>query len=95
MKPNKQELLQKIQDYCNALTKQHKEQYPSLNDYWTFKEGKKFIKVIDMMNGKYASVWCFIDYEGNLYKANSWNAPAKDIRGHIDNPIMSLRGFYK
>lgn len=92
---NRDLLLQKIKDYCEALTKQHKEKYPSLNDYWTFSEGKKYIKVIQMMSGKYASVYCFIDYEGNLYKASGWNAPAKGIRGHIDNPIMSLGGFYK
>lgn len=32
-----------------------------------------------------SSVYCFVDMNGNIYKAATWNSPAKHIRGHVDN----------
>lgn len=31
------------------------------------------------------SVYCFVDFEGNIYKAATWSSPAKHVRGHVDN----------
>lgn len=42
--------------------------------------GKKYIKLCT--NG---SVHAFIDFEGNMYKPASWNAPAKGIRFNVIN----------
>lgn len=32
----------------------------------------------------FESAYCFIDFEGNIFKAASWSTPAKGIRCHID-----------
>lgn len=33
--------------------------------------------------GSSRSVHSFVDFDGNIYKASSWKAPAKGIRGNI------------
>lgn len=49
-----------------------------------FKEGKKFVKVIIMREGKPTSVFAFVDKAtGNLLKAASWKAPASGARGNL------------
>lgn len=48
----------------------------------TFKPGRKYIKIVDNSNGS-ASVYGFIDFDGNIFKAASWKAPAKGIRGSV------------
>jgi hypothetical protein len=42
-------------------------------------------------------VHCFLDNEGNIYMAASWNKPAKGIRGNINNDKKPLLGrdYYK
>lgn len=47
--------------------------------------GKKYIKLCT--NG---SVHAFIDFEGNMYKPASWNAPAKGIRFNVVNDLAKL-----
>lgn len=60
------------------LTNEYKDSY--CKKIITFKEGKKYIKVIE--NG--GSVYCFIDkVTGDIYKPAGWNAPAKHARGNI------------
>jgi hypothetical protein len=67
-----------------------KKEYPDekrafLRETLGWDKGPKFYKVwhtpIDGKGGK--SAYCFIDMEGNIYKAAGWNAPAKGIRGTI------------
>jgi len=63
---------------------------------FSLKYGKKYIKVIRTSFGSDA-VHCFLDKQGNIYKASSWSVPAKGIRGHIDNdkkPLLS-RDYYR
>lgn len=49
--------------------------------------GRKYVKLVDLdENGKPASVYGFVDINGNIYKAAGWAAPAKHIRGNIYRP---------
>ena len=43
--------------------------------------GSKYIRLVETRNGR--SVYCFLDYQGNIYKSASWKAPAKHIRGTV------------
>lgn len=48
--------------------------------------GRKFVKVVEQVKGSRSrSVYCFLDYSGNIYKAASWKAPAKHVRGSVFN----------
>jgi len=47
--------------------------------------GRKYIKLV-VASGGQRSVYCFLDMEGNIYKAATWKAPAKYIRGSVFNP---------
>ena len=47
------------------------------------KEGGKFFKIITD-NGTQQSVYCFVNKQnGDIYKAATWKAPAKHVRGNI------------
>lgn len=54
--------------------------------------GSKYIRVVRTTFGS-RSVHCFLDKEGNIYKASSWKIPAKGIRGNINNDKKPLRGW--
>jgi len=54
-------------------------------------KGKKYIKITRTSFGQ-TSVHCFLDNEGNIYKAERWNKPAKGIRGNINNDKKPLLG---
>jgi N-acetyl-anhydromuramyl-L-alanine amidase AmpD len=59
----------------------------------TFKPGRKYIKIVDNSHGS-ASVYCFLDFDGNIFKAASWKAPAKHIRGSVfDDDYSWGKGF--
>lgn len=48
---------------------------------YTVNYGKKFAKIVHS-----GSVFCFVELAtGNIYKAASWSAPAKHVRGNIKN----------
>lgn len=58
---------------------------------YTAQPGSKYIKIVESGNDGYStSVYCFLDYEGNIYKAASWKIPAKHIRGSIFDPNYSF-----
>lgn len=40
------------------------------------------------------SVYCFVDFEGNILKAATWSTPAKGLRGHVDNLNTTDLGKY-
>lgn len=50
-----------------------------------FKKGPKFYNVWkqNVSGTGSRSAYCFIDMEGNIYKAAGWGTPAKGIRGNI------------
>ena len=57
--------------------------------------GKRFHKVIEKttMEAKSGAVHCFVEIAtGDIYKAATWNAPAKGIRGNIQNEKRPLLG---
>lgn len=62
----------------------------------TYKKGKVYFKLFRESYGS-KSVHCFVDSEGNLFKAAGWNQPAKGIRGNILNEKKPLLGgqFYR
>jgi hypothetical protein len=49
----------------------------------TVELGRKYIRVVENLSYGGRSVYCFFDYKGNIYKAASWKAPAKGIRGTL------------
>jgi len=44
--------------------------------------GRKYTRIVATYGGQ-RSVYCFIDAEGNIYKAAGWKAPAKGIRANL------------
>lgn len=59
--------------------------------YFTAEKGSKYIKIVSRScahDGGY--VYCFLDANGSIYKAASWRAPAKHIRGSIFDPNFSI-----
>lgn len=44
--------------------------------------GVKYTRVVQTSGGS-RSVYCFLDAEGNIYKAASWKAPAKGVRSTL------------
>lgn len=57
-----------------------------------FTKGSKYYKVITK-SGFSASVYCFVDNDGNIYLPSSWSKPAKHIRGNINSPELCCDRF--
>lgn len=92
-------LINKVEDWCVTLTEQDKKNWkpeliPMFSKKFCYDENAKYIKVWYNSCGS-KSVYAFVDYDGNIYKPAGWKAPAKGIRGHIDNPIMNSRDLYR
>lgn len=50
----------------------------------TFEKGRKFLRVITAYGQHNRSVWGFVDVAtGEIFKAASWKAPAKGVRGNL------------
>ena len=82
-------------DIMNEVSANHQlKQYPSLphlRDQFELIEGRKYIKVISR-SGNNRRVHSFIDKRtGDLYKAATWNAPAKGVRYNILTDLDHLR----
>ena len=54
----------------------------------SFTIGKKYLKVIINIGQK--SVHAFVDIDLNVYKASSWNIPAKGVRYNLNTDINKL-----
>lgn len=51
-----------------------------------YTKGRKYYRIV--RNSGQLSVYCFVDFDGNIWFPASWNAPAKNFqRGHIDKVI--------
>jgi len=82
-------------DIMNEVSANHqKVRYPTspqLRDQFEIHEGRKYIKVVSQC-GTNRRVHSFIDKRtGDLYKAASWNAPAKGARYNILTDLDHLR----
>lgn len=53
--------------------------------------GSKYFKITITTYGQ-TSAHCFVDAEGNIYKAAGWKVPAKGIRGNINDEKKPLLG---
>lgn len=48
-------------------------------------KGKKYQRIYRQGENQ-RMVECFVDNDGNVYKAESWKKPAKGVRGNINSP---------
>lgn len=101
---------QAIENYVNILQaehdKYHAKMFPNLHTtynghYYVFSidYGQKFAKINYTVDGGKGqkSVHCFVEIAtGNIYKAATWKAPAKHVRGNILNEKFPIFGqdFY-
>ncbi len=63
---------------------------------WSITWGRKMAKILQRSGGQ-TSVHCFVEIEtGNIFKAATFKAPAKGIRGNIKNEKRPMFGseFY-
>lgn len=55
--------------------------------------GKKYARITRTSWGQ-KSVHCFVEIKtGDIYKANTWNAPAKIVRGNVNSEKKPLLGY--
>lgn len=78
-----------IEQADKSVYEKSKKAYPTCelnHSRLTFSKGRKYYKVVITSNNGQGqgSVYCFIDKEGNIYKAATWAKPAKGIRGTIE-----------
>lgn len=45
--------------------------------------GRKYIRIVETSEFGSRSVYCFLDFGGNIYKSASWKVPAKHVRGTV------------
>lgn len=74
------------QEFVDALNAKFKAE-----GYSTFEVaegGRKFTKIVATHGGQ-RSVYCFLDADGNVYKAEGWKKPARGIRSTLATLDMS------
>lgn len=77
--------------YINECDKEFLEKFNKIYRVVGYERGIKFIRiVVTHPEGGQRSVYCFLDYQGNIYKAASWRSPAKHIRGSIFEDHFSI-----
>jgi hypothetical protein len=89
-----EDYIQEIKIASDAEYAGHKYTLPAPT--FSIERGKKYIRIVrTFLNSR--SVHCFLDVDGNIYKAAGWKVPAKGIRGNINNdkkPLL-LHEFYR
>jgi hypothetical protein len=55
---------------------------------FSIERGVKYIRVVRADPHK--SAYCFLDFQGNIYKCEGWKKPAKHIRGSIFDEKFSF-----
>jgi hypothetical protein len=91
-----------LADIQKATDKDFETNYPrlfnsELHPKYLAQPGKKWVKIV-RADAAQKSVFCFVDPQtGDLYKAATWNAPAKGIRGNIYESKRPINGgqFYR
>ena len=78
---------EKIKDFINALNVQFPKGTSSTSEGFMTISGRKYTKIVRERAGTPTSAYGFIDNNtGDLYKAASYDAPAKHPRGSILDP---------
>ena len=72
------EILIKISKFAEEMTKRRDN-----GECYGISIGRKYIKVGELRGKKLSCAEAFIDFEGNIYKAASWNKPADHVRGNL------------
>ncbi len=78
------------QDFVNKLNDLFKS--PTYPRYYRLEHGRKYIRVVCTTVG--SSAYCFLDFEGNVYKAAGWKVPAKGVRATLATLDMSTVDQY-
>jgi len=75
---------------AKKIVEGHYASLPSMNIHLEFKEGPKYIKIIEQGNQR--SAFAFVDREtGDVLKTATWNSPAKHARGNIFDQSNGLK----
>lgn len=84
------EIFEKTSELCNILKANYEARHGG-NDYqYEITQGKKYFKIVQVSNQR--SVHAFVDRSnGDIYKAATWNAPAKGVRFNILKDLETLR----
>lgn len=83
-------LLNWIEQAKKAMEENTKKEFPTSDINWQrlgTDFGPSYIRVwVDSLKFPESrkSAYCFLDYEGNIYKAAGWKSPAKGIRATIE-----------
>ena len=84
-------IITKVEALANQLTELHAKKWDTNNPIhannkteYIYKVGRKYIKII-MKGVAQQGAWGFVDVDGNVLKAETWNRPAKHARGNLLN----------
>lgn len=72
--------------YSETLAESHARGWTPTHE---LERGQKYIRVVQVSMGS-RSAFCFLDGDGNIYKADGWKKPAKGIRGRLSDPNYSI-----
>jgi hypothetical protein len=90
---------QELVDYLNARiarTGYNERQAPGNTVYFSLMQGKKYARIVlNQGPGVFGtgSSYAFVDNDGNIYKSAGWKAPAKGVRGTVDE-VVSGQGYF-
>lgn len=65
-----------LQDFINALNARFPGKVHAVD------QGRKYARVTREYYGQ-RHAYCFVDGDGNIYKADGWNRPAKGVRNTL------------
>lgn len=77
---------------AQAMVNKHYEQYQHVKapTIGVHADGKRFVRIVKIESHGSKSVYCFVEKAtGDIYKAASWKAPAKGVRGNVAKPAAS------
>lgn len=91
--------MEAIKKYVNEITEAQTKEWADNKFDMTkvpefgIEEGKKFARITRTSWGQ-KSVHCFVEIAtGDIYKASSYKAPAKGVRGNINSEKKPLLGY--
>lgn len=91
--------METIQKYVEEIAEAQRKEWLKLNydmnkvPTFEIEEGKRFAKITRTSWGQ-KSVHCFVEKStGDIYKAATWSAPAKGVRGNINSEKKPLLGY--